>query len=188
MRELDEFGRLLAEYQANIFLNSAEEFSCSSPVFIRRFMKSDFAYFLDKEKMYQVDELLGTAFDALKEQYGDKGYGHVKWPEPVMEWIGYFSRYVCYTRQLTSAAFYQIFSMKDLARRYCVYHTQDFEWGLDRLKEWYHYNEDDLDRDLLLKKFLRASRDGKDKELLRFYTEQKARIDKENGPCGPLGY
>lgn len=90
MREFDEFGRLLAEYQANIFLNSAEEFSCSSPVFIRRFMKSDFAYFLDKEKMYQVDELLGTAFDALKEQYGDKGYGHVKWPEPVMEWIGYF--------------------------------------------------------------------------------------------------
>ena len=105
-----------------------------------------------------------------------------------MEWIGYFSRYVCYTRQLTSAAFYQIFSMKDLARRYYVYHTQDFEWGLDRLKERYHYNEDDLDRDLLLKKFLRASRDGKDKELLRFYTEQKARIDKENGPCGPLGY
>ena len=50
MRDFDEFGRLLAEYQSNIFLNSAEEFSCSSPVFIRRFMKSDFAYFLDKAK------------------------------------------------------------------------------------------------------------------------------------------
>lgn len=110
MRKFDYLGHSLAEYQADIFAASVTESPGSSLIFLGRFMKSSFAYFLDHAKLYQIDQLLVTAFDALREQYGDKGYGHIKWPEPVMEWIGYFSRYVCYTRQLTSAAFYQIFS------------------------------------------------------------------------------
>ena len=47
MKEFDHEGLLLAEYQGKLFEKSTE-LKCSTPVFLRRFLHSDFLKKMDK--------------------------------------------------------------------------------------------------------------------------------------------
>ncbi len=47
MREIDHDGLMLCNIQGEMFRKSAERASCSSPIFIRRFMNSNVAKRMD---------------------------------------------------------------------------------------------------------------------------------------------
>lgn len=65
MREFDDDGLLLAEYQGKLFEQS-EALNCSSPIFIRRFLHSDLLNRLDNNKSISFDINEGIRNGVLK--------------------------------------------------------------------------------------------------------------------------
>lgn len=155
MREFDVDALELATFQAELFEQSLEECGESSPIFLRRFFLSNFAYYLDNEHpaLLALDKI--EAFKAIHQQYGYSNYGKTKYTKEGLYWLGYFSRYVCYTRDLLSRAFYRLFDVKDIYSLYEAYHTQSEEWCLAHLLEKYGYTEATLDKNERLKEGLR---------------------------------
>lgn len=155
MREFDAYGLELATFQGELFAHSPSSCGESSPIFLRRFFLSDYASTLDDgdEASLSLDE--EEAFASLKKQYGESLYGKIRYGEDGLHWLGYFSRYVCYTRELSSRAFYRLFDVKKIYALYEAYHTQSEEWCLEHLLRRYGYTEEDLDKNGRLKKALR---------------------------------
>ena len=47
MKKMDEYGKKLCSFQAELFKESVVQQACSSKIFIRRFMKSELAERID---------------------------------------------------------------------------------------------------------------------------------------------
>lgn len=155
MREFDRDALELAVFQAELFEKSLEKCGESSPIFLRRFFLSRYARFLDDENpaLLSLDPV--EAFRALDKQYVRSGYGKTKYGADGLYWLGYFSRYVCYTRELSSKCFYRLFDVKEIYALYEAYHTQGEEWCLAHLLEKHGYTEATLDKNERLKDALR---------------------------------
>lgn len=155
MRELDRYGAELCSYQAKIFAKSRNFFQCSSKIFLRRFFHSIFASHLDFYNFYtfSYDEL--DCFNSILEDYGDSTYGKERLPEKVLHYIGYLTRYICYTREVTSLFIYDTFGINIFIERYEVLHTQSEEYAVRELLEINHLTEDIFDQDKLAKEVLR---------------------------------
>lgn len=157
MREFDSSALELATFQGELFALSPKECEESSPVFLRRYFLSDYAHHLDETDPSLLSLDANEAFSALAGQYGESRYGKRKYDEAGLYWLGYFSRYVTYTRDLSSRAFYRLFDINELYALYEAYHTQSEEWCLAHLLRKYGYGEEDLSKEERLKKALRAS-------------------------------
>ena len=146
MKKLDRFGARLCSYQAEIFKTSLSQ-ECSSLVFLRRFFFSENHLF-----SYDTDD----CFDSLAEQYEQTDYGKNKLPENVLYWLGYITRYFCYTRDISSKKLYRLLSLKPFISNYEVYHTQNEEWVLSRILETTGLSEDAFDKEKQTRKILRS--------------------------------
>lgn len=155
MKELDTLGVMLCSYQADIFSSSLTKTQCSSKVFLRRFFYSEFAFYLDEveKKVYSFD--IDECFASLKEEYGDSTYGKEKLPEPVLHYIGYLTRYICYTREVNSMLLFRTFKIDDFIKNYEVWHTQSEEYAVKELLNIYNLDESYFDLECRLKTFLR---------------------------------
>ena len=153
MKAFDRTGSILCTYQAGIFSKSLKETDCSSMVFLRRFFLSDFAWALDyyDQHIFSFDE--NECFRSLEEEYGKTEYGKNRLPEEVLYWLGYITRYICYTRELSSKKFYRNIPLKYLIDHYEIYHTQTEEWVISRILE--NVDPDLFDREKQIKKILR---------------------------------
>ncbi len=156
--KFDRIGLDKALFQARLFEASVDKYGTSSPVFLRRFYRSSYAAKLDTcpGDLFLYD--LNDAFYRLDEQYGKSSYGTLRYPKENLYWLGYLSRYICYTRNFDSRLFYSFFDVKQICQSYPAYHTQSEEWCLAHLLAQYGYTEDDLDRNKRLKKIIKASR------------------------------
>ena len=156
MREFDANGLELASFQGELFEQSIKACGESSPVFLRRFFLSDYAATLDDgdSSIQSLDS--NEAFESIQRQYGSSRYGKDKYSSGGMYWLGYFARYVCYTRELSSRAFYRLFDVKDIYSLYEPYHTQSEEWCLAHLLSKNGYTEATLDKNQRLLEALRA--------------------------------
>lgn len=141
MREFDTNGLRLAEYQGKIFEYSYDYFDCSTKVFIRRFFYSDLLRRIDKNNsaLLTLDPIEGL--ESIKEQFGDTKYGSVKKNKEALFWVGYFYRYISYTRSISTRILMKIIEPDKLFELYYVYHTQDLEWCLENILELYGYDE-----------------------------------------------
>lgn len=155
MKKLDVLGAKLCSYQAKIFEESNNRFICSSKIFLRRFFKSEFAFFLDmpNERIFTFE--VEECYSSLIEEYGDSTYGKEKLNAKALYYLGYLTRYICYTRGVTSGYLYSVIDIYDIVDNYYVYHTQDEEWVISSLLEKQHLTENDLNEDEILKKLLR---------------------------------
>lgn len=157
MKTLDLLGTKLCSYQAKIFEESLNRFICSSKIFLRRFFNSEFAFFLDmpteRTFTFEVEE----CFSSLIEEYGDSTYGKIKLRPEALYYLGYLTRYICYTREITSTHLYNVIDVYDIIDNYSIYHTQDEEWVIATLLEKQHLSENDLDEDYILKSLLRKN-------------------------------
>ena len=158
-RKIDKDGLLLCDIQAKTFELSIEKMNSSSEIFIRRYMHSDIAKKLDNGSLLETNLQASDILESVNEQYGTSNYGSVKYSNNEMFWIGYFYRYVSYTREQSTRFVMKIFPYKQLNKLYYVYHTQDLEWCISNLLELNGLTEDYFDNNYRLKAIIKSEMD-----------------------------
>jgi len=135
MKAIDNTGLALCDLQAQAFELSQKVLSCSSEIFIRRFMHSETAGFLDSG--YSMGTIMTPAdmIARVEEQYGPTSYGSVKYSANELFWIGYIYRYFAYTYELSSAQAYRMVKPKELRTMYPACHTMDCAQAIERILE-----------------------------------------------------
>lgn len=142
MREFDNNGLRLAEYQGKIFEYSYDHFNGSTSVFLRRFFYSDLLKKLDQNdsSLLSLDPIEGL--DNINQQFGNIEFGKEKKNKESLFWVGYFYRYLSYTRNVNTKLLFKLFNYEKLFELYYVYHTQDLEWCVENVLEIFGYTED----------------------------------------------
>lgn len=135
MREIDHDGLMLCNMQGELFRKSAEQVSCSSPIFIRRFMNSNVAKRMDTASFLAESSSPESLFRELEEEYGKSTYGTVKYPPDTLFWMGYLYRYWAYTRNQSSSAIYRVIGARELSKLFAAYHTLDPRQAIERIME-----------------------------------------------------
>ena len=144
-RAFDLEGIRLATFQAKLCASSLSHMSVSSPVFLRRLMKSDYLMKVDEGNTATLVLDEEEAFAELESQYGQGTYGKIHYDEDALYWIGWIYRYISYTRGIYSRLVYHLIKPDYLHDVYPVYHTQDEEWVLARALSSLGLTEGDLD-------------------------------------------
>jgi hypothetical protein len=150
VKEFDHDGLLLAEFQGKLFERSTE-LSCSTAVFLRRFIHSDLVKILDMNDISSLSLDTYDGIHSIQNQFGESDYGKIKYSKNTMFWIGYMYRYISYTRGVSTKFVMQLFSYKQLNDVYYSFHTQDPEWCVQSLLELVGKTEDVFDNNLRLK-------------------------------------
>lgn len=150
MRELDHNGLLLCEYQAKLFEKSLD-LECSTPIFMRRFMKSTLVKELDRNESALVSLDVNEGIESIIEEYGESNYGKIKFSNNSMYWIGYMYRYISYTRNERTEFLMKTFDYDLLNKVYYSFHTQDPEWVVQSLLEIKELDPNYLDKNYRLK-------------------------------------
>lgn len=157
MREFDREGLEIATFQGRLFEASTMECDASSPIFLRRFFRSHYAYKMDTRPVVLQALVLPRAFEEIEKEYGYSNYGKKKYNKEALYWLGYFTRYICYTREITSALLYRLFDVNKIYSLYEAYHTQSEEWCIAHLLESSGYTEATLNIHERLKACIRGS-------------------------------
>ena len=155
MKEFDHEGLLLAEYQGKLFEKSTE-LECSSPIFLRRFLHSDFLKRMDMNDTASLSLDVDEGINSIQNQFGESNYGKTKYSKSAMFWMGYMYRYISYTRGVTTKFVMKLFPYKQLNDVYYSFHTQDPEWCIRSLLEMNGESEDIFDNNLRLKAVIAA--------------------------------
>lgn len=150
MKDFDHDGLLLAEYQGKIFEQSTE-LRCSTGVFLRRFLHSDFLKKMDKNNVSSLSLDVNEGINSIQTQFGESDYGKTKLSKSALFWIGYIYRYLSYTRDISTKKVMKLFPYKQLNDVYYSFHTQDPEWCVRSLLEMNGLTEDVFDKNLMLK-------------------------------------
>jgi hypothetical protein len=150
MKDFDHDGLLLAEYQGKIFEQSTE-LRCSTGVFLRRFLHSDFLKKMDKNNVSSLSLDVNEGINSIQTQFGESDYGKTKLSKSALFWIGYIYRYLSYTRDISTKKVMKLFPYKQLNDVYYSFHTQDPEWCVRSLLEMNGLTEDVFDKNLRLK-------------------------------------
>ncbi len=135
MKKIDNDGLLLCEMQAKAFELSREAQNTSSEIFIRRFMNSETAKWLDNMTLLQSNMQAADLLVLIDEEYGSSDYGSVKYSPNELYWIGYIYRYFAYTYDKTSKQVYKTVKPKELRSLFLPYHTMDPAQAIDRILE-----------------------------------------------------
>lgn len=157
MRDIDSIGLDSSSFQAKVFEESIDNTLCSSPIFIRRYMNSDFAYRLDKSGLLIEPTMPSDVFRELDEEYNKSTYGKEKYTYEEMYWIGYIYRYWAYTYKLTSKHLYKLIKPSELRDVYYPYHSLDPKMAIERICEAKNIILDDVKRGVLFLKSLYRS-------------------------------
>ena len=150
MRTFDHNGLILSEYQGKLFEKSTD-LNCSTAVFLRRFLHSDFLKKMDTNDVTSLSLDVNEGIDSIQNQFGKSDYGKNKYSKSAMFWIGYMYRYLSYTRGVTTKYAMRLFPYKQLNDVYYSFHTQDPEWCVHSLLEMNDQSEDVFDNNLRLK-------------------------------------
>lgn len=135
MKKIDKDGLLLCNLQAEAFEQSIGYINSSSEIFIRRFMNSNVAKFMDSGDILQTNLIAKDILDRVNEQYGESSYGSTKYTANEMYWIGYLYRYFSYTYDYSSSKVYKIVKPKELRGLFLPYHTMDTAAAIERILE-----------------------------------------------------
>lgn len=135
MKPIDKDGLLLCELQGKTFELSVDGAEVSSAVFIRRFMNSRAAKWMDGEDILTSNIQPADLLDMVEEQYGASDYGSLKYTCNEMYWMGYVYRYFSYTYEQSSASVYRLIKPKELRAMFLPYHTLDPSQAIERILE-----------------------------------------------------
>lgn len=155
MKKFDHEGLLLAEYQGKIFEKSTE-LKCSSAIFLRRFLHSDFLKKMDMNDTAFLSLDVNEGINSVQNQFRESDYGKIKYSKNAMFWMGYMYRYLSYTRETPTKLVMTLFPYKQLNDVYYSFHTQDPEWCIQSLLEMNGQSEDVFDNNLRLKAVISA--------------------------------
>lgn len=134
MREYDSDGRTLCEVQAEIFAKSID-YGASSPIFVRRFMNSQYCQAMDSLSYLSESGNTDNVFDELNQEYGKSTYGKEKYAVEELRWIGYIYRYWAYVYETPSRQIYKIMTGREMHKVYFAYHSLDPAQAIERILE-----------------------------------------------------
>lgn len=154
MREFDHNGLLLAEYQGKLFEKS-NDLTCSTAIFLRRFLHSDLLKSLDTNNPSLLSLDVNEGITSIIQQFGDTDYGKIKYSRSSLFWMGYMYRYISYTREVSTKFVMDLFAYKQLNDVYYTFHTQDPEWCIRSLLDINDLDDDIFDCNLRLKKTIK---------------------------------
>ena len=157
MREFDINGMHLADYQGGLFAKSVTELNYSTPIFIRRFLHSSLLKRLDKQKAFLIDPEPLIGLEEINLEFGETSFGHTKFDEKAMYWVGWFTRYLSYTREISTNIVFKYFPYEKLISLYPTFHTQGEEWCFESLMDLYHLPYDYFDKNNRLKEAIRKN-------------------------------
>ncbi|MBQ9520155.1 MAG: hypothetical protein IJR67_01620 [Acholeplasmatales bacterium] len=126
---------ILCKLQAKIFELSVETTNYSSPIFIRRFMLSNFAKSFDNKSYLNQSNNLEDAFEELDDEYGISNYGKTKYSKDEMFWIGYIYRAIAIRFNFSSKFVFKLFPANIIINYYPIYHTFDIVEAAERMIE-----------------------------------------------------
>lgn len=151
MREIDKDGLTISNIQGKVFEDSLEKVSCSSEIFIRRFMNSKISRDFDSLAILDDTITIDDIFLNIDNEFGISNYGSKKYNKEVLFWIGYIYRYFAYTYELSSYSIYKIVKPRELNELYYVYHTFDPKVAIERILEekGISFNIEDKNKKLL---------------------------------------
>ena len=135
MKTIDRDGLLLCELQAKTFELSVDTVAASSAIFVRRFMNSKTAKWLDSGTILASNMQPADLLALVEEQYGPSGYGSEKYTYNEMYWMGYVYRYYAYTYQCSSVSVYKTIKPKELRGLFLPYHTLDPSQAIELILE-----------------------------------------------------
>ena len=154
MREFDHNGLLLAEYQGKLFEKS-NDLTCSTAIFLRRFLHSDLLKSLDTNNPSLLSLDVNEGITSIIQQFGDTDYGKIKYSKSSLFWMGYMYRYISYTREVSTKFVMDLFTYKQMNDVYYTFHTQDPEWCIRSLLDINDLDDDIFDCNLRLKKTIK---------------------------------
>lgn len=132
-KDFNPEGLRFAEKQGEIF-SASLSLTCSSAIFIRRYLNSNYARAMDGSSPTLPLES-DNCFADLEKEYGPFAYGQVKMSGPILYWIGYLYRYFCFTYGISSAQAYKLIKPAELERVYYPYHSLDPALALEKMLE-----------------------------------------------------
>lgn len=135
MMKLNKDHLLLCDIQGKVFENSVTYQTCSSAVFIRRFMLSDVCKRMDHVSFLNEATSLSQIYQELDEQYGISSYGKEKYSKDELFWIGYIYRYFSIAYEINSKKAYKTIKPSELRSLYLPYHTLDPLQAIERILE-----------------------------------------------------
>lgn len=135
MKKMDNDGLILCRLQGEIFERSADVYPSSSPVFIRRFMRSELAGRMDTAGFLDRPFYKDDAFEEIDDEYGKTDYGKNKFTGEELFWMGYIYRYWSYIYDMPSVRAYRIIPSRELRELYLAYHTLDPAHAVARILE-----------------------------------------------------
>ena len=157
MKKFDHNGLLLAEYQGKLFEKSVD-LDCSTAVFLRRFLHSDFVKKMDKNDASSLTLDVNEGMQSIQNQFGKSDYGKVKYSKDALFWMGYMYRYISYTREIRTRFLMELLDYRQMNDVYYSFHTQDPEWCIQSLLEINHLTESVFDNNYRLKKIIREKK------------------------------
>lgn len=122
-------------FQADVFEKSASVCTCSSAVFVRRFMKSNLAKDMDTDPLSFGVSTPEAALRLIEEEYGTSSYGSVRYSEEVLRWMGYLFRYWASAYGESSRNIYRIVGARELCGLFEAYHCLDPDQAIERILE-----------------------------------------------------
>ena len=162
MRKMDSLGLKMCLYQAALFEASLENTSCSSRIFIRRFMFSNLAKRMDSEGFLFDSIGIMDAIEDVQAQYGESLYGIEKFTNEELYWIGYIYRYWAYISGKTSKQLYRLVKPEQLRKLYFPYHSLDPLQAIERIIEGFGLDiletADDISRGVSVLRMVRKRR------------------------------
>jgi hypothetical protein len=121
MRTLGYEGLVQCEAQADFFAKSLSLSRLSSPCFIKAFMCSSFASSYDRGTSLEL-----SSFFVYEKRF-KKSKVKFRYDQDVIYWMGYFYRYLVYTREVSSRQVYHAIPASILYSFYKPYHSFDNE-------------------------------------------------------------
>lgn len=135
IKEIDKDGLILSDLQGEAFELTSILTDCSTEVFIRRYMHSEIATWLDNKAILAYPYWGKDLIDRVNEEYGISTYGTNKYSRDELYWIGYFYRYFCYTYDISSEKAYRLIKPKELKQVFLPYHSLSLDQAIERLLE-----------------------------------------------------
>lgn len=132
LRSVDNLSFSLASSQARLFENSVS-LGIPSKIFIRSFMLSSQAKFIDELKL----DVAGLSEDELLELFNKKVKNRkgILYPFSIMHYIGYFYRTAAYLTGINSKQLYKSIKPELLFRNYNTLHSLPIEEAIKEVFE-----------------------------------------------------
>ncbi|MBE5763114.1 MAG: hypothetical protein E7338_02705 [Clostridiales bacterium] len=132
MREIDDFGRFICRYQADLFEYSAKQLVASKD-FVKKYAYSNLAERMDDRGFWFEAIDVPQAFSEMQTIKAKKKISIYR--SDVIRWIGYIYRYICYIYEKPMKEVYKRISPQELYDVFDAYHSLDNELAIKRILE-----------------------------------------------------